>query len=120
MKPNINGAEVHPQLSNNDHPVDGALVGAGSMWSSFITHYNLATKNEAVPNHPSNAVRSQGLEFGQILEPWTSRFQIQKKQKTSELQLGIKPASCWYQKRTWTNELTFIAVPVKVTLVFFW
>jgi hypothetical protein len=45
MKLNINGVEVHPQLSNNDHPVDGALVGAGSMWSSFTTHDNLATKN---------------------------------------------------------------------------
>ncbi len=29
MKPNINSVEVHPQLSNNRHPVDGALVGAG-------------------------------------------------------------------------------------------
>jgi hypothetical protein len=27
MKPNINSVEVHPQLSNNGHPVDGALVG---------------------------------------------------------------------------------------------
>jgi hypothetical protein len=45
MKPNINGVEVHPQLSNNDHPVDGALVGAGSMWSSFTTQDKLATKN---------------------------------------------------------------------------
>jgi hypothetical protein len=32
MKPNINSVEVHPQLSNNEHPVDGALVGAGSLW----------------------------------------------------------------------------------------
>jgi hypothetical protein len=32
VKPNINSVEVHPQLSNNGHPVDGALVGAGSMW----------------------------------------------------------------------------------------
>jgi hypothetical protein len=23
---------VHPQVSNNGHPVDGALVGAGSLW----------------------------------------------------------------------------------------
>jgi len=30
VKPNINSVEVHPQLSNNRHPVDGALVGAGS------------------------------------------------------------------------------------------
>jgi len=29
MKPNVNSVEVHPQLSNNRHPVDGALVGAG-------------------------------------------------------------------------------------------
>ncbi len=28
MKANINLGEVHPQLSNNGHPVDGALVGA--------------------------------------------------------------------------------------------
>ncbi len=30
MKPNINLGEFHPQVSNNMHPVDGALVGAGS------------------------------------------------------------------------------------------
>jgi hypothetical protein len=29
----INSVEVHPQVSNNGHPVDGALVGAGSLWS---------------------------------------------------------------------------------------
>jgi len=45
MKLNINKLEVHPQLSNNDHPVDGALVGVGSMWLSFTTHDNLATEN---------------------------------------------------------------------------
>ncbi len=28
VKPNLNSVEVHPQLSNNGHPVDGALVGA--------------------------------------------------------------------------------------------
>jgi len=30
--PNINSVEVHPQVSNNGHPVDDALVGAGSRW----------------------------------------------------------------------------------------
>jgi hypothetical protein len=29
VKPNINSNEVHPQLSNNGHPMDGALLGAG-------------------------------------------------------------------------------------------
>jgi hypothetical protein len=32
VKPNINSVEIHPQLSNKGHPVDGALVGAGSLW----------------------------------------------------------------------------------------
>jgi len=34
VKPNINLVEVHPQLSNNGHPVDGVLVGASSLWPS--------------------------------------------------------------------------------------
>jgi len=29
VKPNINSVEVHPQLSNKGHPVDGVLVSAG-------------------------------------------------------------------------------------------
>jgi len=33
MKPgSSNSVDVHPQLSQNGHPVDGALVGAGSLW----------------------------------------------------------------------------------------
>jgi hypothetical protein len=32
MKPSSNSVEDHPQLSHNRHPVDGALVGAGSLW----------------------------------------------------------------------------------------
>jgi hypothetical protein len=36
MKPNINSVEVHPQLNHNGHPVDGALVGAGSLWPKTI------------------------------------------------------------------------------------
>jgi hypothetical protein len=36
VKPNTNSVEVHPQLSNNRHPVDdGALMmGGGSLWLS--------------------------------------------------------------------------------------
>jgi hypothetical protein len=36
-KPNINSVDVHPQLSNNGHPVDGVLVGAGSPHPSLPT-----------------------------------------------------------------------------------
>ncbi len=28
----MNSVEVYPQLSHNGHPVDSALVGAGSLW----------------------------------------------------------------------------------------
>jgi hypothetical protein len=37
VKPNINSVDVHPQLSNNGHPVDGVLVGAGSPQLSLPT-----------------------------------------------------------------------------------
>ncbi len=40
---NINSVEVHPQLSNNRHPVDGALVGAGSLWPCFATPFILTS-----------------------------------------------------------------------------
>jgi hypothetical protein len=58
VKPYTNWVEVHPQLSNNRHPVDGALVGAGSQWLNFsdanafwdrininFSHPNLITVN---------------------------------------------------------------------------
>jgi hypothetical protein len=35
VKPNINLVEVHPQLNNDGHPMDGALMGAGSLWPTF-------------------------------------------------------------------------------------
>ncbi len=31
-----NLVEVHPQVSNKGHPVDGKLVGAGSLWPTFL------------------------------------------------------------------------------------
>jgi hypothetical protein len=37
MKPDSNSVEVHPQMSHNGHPVDGALVGAGSPWPKIHT-----------------------------------------------------------------------------------
>jgi len=37
VKPDINHVEVHPHLSHKWHPVDGVLVGAGSLWWSENT-----------------------------------------------------------------------------------
>jgi hypothetical protein len=39
VKPNINSVEVHPQLSNNRHPVDGELVGC---WFTVALAYSKA------------------------------------------------------------------------------
>jgi hypothetical protein len=36
VKPNISSIEVHPQLSNNRHPMDGVLVGVGSLWPQHL------------------------------------------------------------------------------------
>jgi hypothetical protein len=51
VKPNINSVEVHPQLSKYGHPVDGVLVGAGSLWPcSFICKMNSSlTKGSSGP-----------------------------------------------------------------------
>jgi len=46
VKPNINSVEVHPEPSNNRHPVDGTLVDAGSGWPSLDT---LEKSEEAFP-----------------------------------------------------------------------
>jgi hypothetical protein len=32
VKPNIISIEVHSQMNNNRHPMDGALVDVSSMW----------------------------------------------------------------------------------------
>jgi hypothetical protein len=48
VKPNINkSVEVHPQLSNNGHPVDGVLMGAGSLWQqeSWVTWFPSPNQN---------------------------------------------------------------------------
>jgi hypothetical protein len=36
VKTHINSVEVQPQRSDNRHPVDGELVGAGSLWPNIM------------------------------------------------------------------------------------
>jgi hypothetical protein len=55
VQPNINSVEVHPQLSNNGHPVDGVPVGASSLWEMVYGcgwGINFATILDAVGNTP--------------------------------------------------------------------
>lgn len=54
MKPNINPIEVHAQLSDNGHLVDGALVGASSL-SHFLKKLPIGGKlNLIVPTTKNN------------------------------------------------------------------
>jgi hypothetical protein len=41
VQPNTNSVEVHPQLSTIRHPMDGAVVGAGSLWPTPIRELDI-------------------------------------------------------------------------------
>jgi len=45
MKPGSNSVEDHPQLSHNGHPVDGALVSAGSLWPEILLNITIKRWN---------------------------------------------------------------------------
>jgi hypothetical protein len=68
VKSNINSVEVHPQLSNNSHPVDGALVGAGSLWPSttrcIIIYKGLERENSEDSHLEASMEINSGLPFG--------------------------------------------------------
>jgi hypothetical protein len=55
VKSNINSVEVHPQLNNNGHPVDGAVVGAGSLpaycrtFTIPATSFQITFKSTSLP-----------------------------------------------------------------------
>jgi hypothetical protein len=44
VKLNINLIKVHPQLRNNGHPKDGALIGANSMWPTLKALYGIKSE----------------------------------------------------------------------------
>jgi hypothetical protein len=53
MKPDMNSVEVHPQLSQNEHLVDGALVGC---WLT-LAHHTLMMRQEMT--HTTNTYITQ-------------------------------------------------------------
>jgi hypothetical protein len=48
VKPNFDSDEIHPQLSNNGHTVDGALMGVGSWWRNKCGQRSVASEKEPV------------------------------------------------------------------------
>jgi hypothetical protein len=57
-----NSVEVHPQLTCMGHPVDGALVGAGSLWPCHDSSSHDATglKNAVLPSEYAFYMCTQG------------------------------------------------------------
>jgi hypothetical protein len=55
VEPYTNSVEVHPQLSNMRHPVDGALVGDGLLWPYLRIHdlFKWNAQNELI-NYSTN------------------------------------------------------------------
>jgi hypothetical protein len=60
VKPNINSVKVHPQLSNNGHPVDGVLGGAGLLWPKTGVVHSLVGLRELVENHGKASTQYSG------------------------------------------------------------
>ncbi len=48
MKPGSNSVEDHPQHSHNGHPVDGALVSAGSLWREILLNITIKRWNSGL------------------------------------------------------------------------
>jgi hypothetical protein len=70
VKPNINSVEVHPQLSTNGHPVDGALVRwwalvqtVARLWFADFADFCLSccVRAEIVCSTTDRCVRAQVL-----------------------------------------------------------
>jgi hypothetical protein len=67
MEPDVNSVEVHLQLSHNGHPVDGVLVGAGSLWPICV----VPSKDQlGVPVHEAPEC---GTQLGLISFPYKYR-----------------------------------------------
>jgi len=84
----MNLVEVHPQLSNNRHPVDGALVGAGSLWPMYRGSFNMCLSNNELFIYLRNI-----LEFliKNLYFPSTNfyfkKFYLKKNEKSNILQI---------------------------------
>jgi hypothetical protein len=44
VKPDINSVEVHPHLTHYKHPLDGVLVGAGSLFHPDCASQSVTSK----------------------------------------------------------------------------
>jgi hypothetical protein len=54
VKPIVDSVEVHSQLTNNRHPLDGSLVVAGSLWPHIASCKKLDLNKIHLQNNLSN------------------------------------------------------------------
>jgi hypothetical protein len=65
VKPNINSVEGHPQPSNNKHPVDVVMVGAGSLWP-YVILYGAKVKILRLHKYAHNAYNFNKFGYNMI------------------------------------------------------
>jgi hypothetical protein len=82
VKTNNNSVEIHPLLSNNMHPVDGALVGAGLMWPIYLHmdspvdgHTRFSTMTPLIP---STTLHQQWVHLFSLSCPWPNPSSYEK------------------------------------------
>jgi hypothetical protein len=61
VKPNINSVEVHPQLSNEKHPMDGVPVGAGPLGPNTLMNFLQVNYNLMIKVHSHLVLATLGL-----------------------------------------------------------
>jgi hypothetical protein len=57
VEPNINSVEVHPQLGNHRHPMDGELVDGGSLWQTVRSHLHFQKNPDLTKDYLMNNER---------------------------------------------------------------
>jgi hypothetical protein len=45
VKPNVKFSKFHPQLSNNGHAMDGALMNTSSLWLEVLWSFRFGLSN---------------------------------------------------------------------------
>jgi hypothetical protein len=97
VKPNINkSVEVHPQLSNNGHPVDGALMGAGSPWlqESWVAWF---------PSLIQNMVRHMGSPLTRYCAHMKDLLQLLHKGWVDLFVVHLKHFAKCFMIKPWKN-----------------
>ncbi len=69
VKSDINSVDVHPQLSDDSHPLDGALVGAGSLRPTAASYIVCKAKFEPCSLQAHKFLLHYIAHFAKVFSP---------------------------------------------------